>query len=96
METMPAIRVMTFNIRGSSDAWDEVNSWEKRAALNVETIKRYAPDVIGFQELQGANLETYLERLPEYSHVLGPEGGNHEPYDYESEGRTFESCRVHQ
>ncbi len=76
------VRVMSFNIRGSSDSWDNVNAWDKRAALNVETIKRCAPDVIGFPELQSGNLETYREQLPEYDYVLGPEGGNHEPYDY--------------
>ncbi len=76
------VRVMSFNIRGSFDTWDKVNAWDKRAALNFETIKRCAPDVIGFQELQSGNLETYRNQLSEYSYFLGPEGGNHEPHDY--------------
>ncbi len=60
---MNNIRVMSFNIRGSFDTWDNVNAWDKRAALNVETIKCHAPDVIGFQELQSGNLKTYRQQL---------------------------------
>jgi hypothetical protein len=44
--------------------------------LNVETVRRQAPDVIGFQELQSGNLDTYEEKLPQYRRVLGPRAGN--------------------
>jgi hypothetical protein len=63
------LRVMTFNVRGSNYR-DGLNVWENRAPLNVETIKHYALHLIGFQELQGGNLETYQEKLPEYDYVL--------------------------
>ncbi len=75
-------RVMSFNVRGSSRDRGEANAWENRADLNVEVIERQAPDLIGFQELQRGNLETYGERLPQYAHVLGPRSGNGSPYDF--------------
>jgi endonuclease/exonuclease/phosphatase family metal-dependent hydrolase len=67
---------MSFNVRGSFRDRDTPNAWPERAALNVETIGRYAPEVIGFQELQSGNVETYSETLPRYDHVPGPEYGN--------------------
>lgn len=69
-------RVMSFNIRGASDEHDGVNGWAQRAALNVETIKRYAPDLIGFQELQTGNLEVYEAELTEYQYILGNEASS--------------------
>jgi endonuclease/exonuclease/phosphatase family metal-dependent hydrolase len=70
---MPGIRVMTLNIAGgllTQDAGE--NAWEKRAPVNVQTIERYAPDLIGFQEVDAGNLEIYQQHLTEYEHVLGP------------------------
>ncbi len=74
---MLPIRVMTFNIfsPGDLEEGDELppeelpNSWADRAALNVRTIKKYDPDLIGFQEVERAKLETYREALGEYSFV---------------------------
>jgi endonuclease/exonuclease/phosphatase family metal-dependent hydrolase len=73
------LRVMSFNIRGFSRRGD---SWADRAALNVATIKRYAPDLIGLQELQAESLATYKEKLPEYAHILGPGAGNKTPHEF--------------
>jgi endonuclease/exonuclease/phosphatase family metal-dependent hydrolase len=73
---------MTFNVRGSFNKSDGINAWNNRAALNVETIKRHAPDLIGFQELQSGNLDTYQQRLPEYDYILGPIAGNKAPYEF--------------
>jgi endonuclease/exonuclease/phosphatase family metal-dependent hydrolase len=67
-----SVRVMSFNVRGASHARDGVNLWEKRAAMNVETIRRYGPDVIGFQECQNENLEAYEKELPGYARLPGP------------------------
>jgi endonuclease/exonuclease/phosphatase family metal-dependent hydrolase len=72
---------MTFNVRGSNYR-DGLNVWENRAPLNVETIKHYALHLIGFQELQGGNLETYQEKLPEYDYVLGPEASDKAPHQF--------------
>jgi endonuclease/exonuclease/phosphatase family metal-dependent hydrolase len=70
------LRVISFNVRGSFRDLGTPNAWPERAALNVETIRRHAPDLIGFQELQSGNLETYGELLQRYERVLGPEYGN--------------------
>lgn len=79
---MPTLRVMTFNIRGSFYAHDGANIWEHRAPLNIETILRYAPDLIGFQEVHTGNLATYRERLPQYDAILGPETDEPDLHDY--------------
>ncbi len=76
------LRVMSFNIRGFSRRGDGINRWENRATLNVATIKRYAPDLIGLQELQAESLATYREELPEYARILGPGAGNKRPHEF--------------
>jgi endonuclease/exonuclease/phosphatase family metal-dependent hydrolase len=73
---------MTFNVRGSIHEGDGINAWNNRAALNVETLKRQAPHVIGFQEVQSGNLVTYEERIPEYGRVLGPRAGDKAPHEF--------------
>ncbi len=73
---MAPIRVMTFNVQGATYPVEGVNNWPQRAALNVATIKRAAPDLIGFQEVQRGNLATYQEELREYDHVLGNNYGD--------------------
>jgi endonuclease/exonuclease/phosphatase family metal-dependent hydrolase len=75
------LRVMSFNVRGSFHDAARKNAWRNRAALNVATIKRYAPDVIGLQESQRGNLATYRRHLPRYARIRGPKYGNAFPYD---------------
>jgi endonuclease/exonuclease/phosphatase family metal-dependent hydrolase len=72
---------MSFNVRGSFRDVTTKNSWRNRAALNVATIKRCAPDVIGLQESQRGNLATYRRQLPRYAQIQGPRYGNAFPYD---------------
>jgi endonuclease/exonuclease/phosphatase family metal-dependent hydrolase len=72
---------MSFNVRGSFHDAARKNAWRNRAALNVATIKRYAPDVIGLQEPQRGNLATYRRHLPRYARIRGPKYGNAFPYD---------------
>jgi endonuclease/exonuclease/phosphatase family metal-dependent hydrolase len=76
------IRVMSFNVRGSFHDAREKNAWRNRADLNVATIERYAPDVIGLQEAQRGNLGAYSQRLPRYAHIRGPRYGNAIPHDF--------------
>jgi endonuclease/exonuclease/phosphatase family metal-dependent hydrolase len=76
------IRIMSFNVRGSYHDVGKKNAWRNRAALNVATIERYAPDVIGLQEAQRGNLDAYRKRLPRYSHIRGPRYGNTFPHDF--------------
>ena len=74
---MLPVRVMSFNIfsPGELEEGEELpleelpNGWADRAPLNIRTIKRYEPDLIGFQEIERAKLETYREALDEYSFV---------------------------
>lgn len=68
------VRVMSFNVRGASHR-DGINAWEARADLNVRTIKRYEPGVIGLQEVQAPNLAVYEKELPGYNRVMGPAYG---------------------
>lgn len=70
---MQQIRVMSFNIRGSSFAEDGVNKWANRGPVNVATVRRYAPDLIGFQEVHRGNLVTYHDYLSDYRWFRGPE-----------------------
>lgn len=65
------MRIMTFNVRGSFHA-DPHNSWEERRDLNIATIKKYAPDILGMQEVQSGNMQAYEAELPEYDVELGP------------------------
>ena len=76
------MRVMSFNVRGSFRDATRKNAWRNRADLNVATIERYAPDVIGLQESQLGNLATYRRRLPRYAQIRGPKYGNAFPYDF--------------
>lgn len=73
---------MSFNVRGSFRDRGTRNSWSNRAALNVATIERYAPDVIGLQEAQRGNLGAYRKHLPRYALVRGPRYGNTIPHDF--------------
>ena len=67
-----SVRVMSFNVRGASHMRDGINVWEQRAGMNVEAIKRYGPDLIGFQEFQNENLAVYERELTGYTRLLGP------------------------
>src|SRR5205814_4624374 len=80
--SVTALRVMTFNIRGYWHPGDGVNQWHHREALNVATIRRAAPHLIGFQEAQGRNLKAYKKLLPEYWYTEGPQYGNRPPHEW--------------
>lgn len=83
-QAMNSIRIMTFNLRGSGYPQDAPNIWENRAALNLKTIRRWAPDLIGFQELQTGNRETYDNELIEYDSILGTPSNEPDFYNYNS------------
>ena len=57
--------VMTFNIR-TSYIPDGENAWAKRKELVAETIRRYAPDVIGMQEAITEQIDYLTDVMPEY------------------------------
>ena len=57
--------VMTFNIR-TSNIPDGDNAWPLRKELLAETIRKFAPDVIGMQEAIDEQLDYLSSVLPEY------------------------------
>lgn len=72
---MSTLRVMTFNIHGSYN-------WQSRADLNITTLQRSMPDLIGFQELQMVNLAVYEQIFSEYTYALGPAFDTSEEHNY--------------
>ncbi len=73
---------MSFNVRGSFRDMRKKEAWRNRAALNVATIERHAPDVVGLQECQRGNLRAYRKHLARYARIRGPEYGNVIPYEF--------------
>jgi endonuclease/exonuclease/phosphatase family metal-dependent hydrolase len=73
---------MSFNINGTQG--DEHNTWAVRAPLNLSVIRRYAPDLIGLQEVAQANLDTYCAQLADYALVVGNCYGDMPPQEYTS------------
>lgn len=63
-----AIRVMSFNIRYGK-ARDGDNRWDLRKQLVAQTIRTFAPDLLGLQEIMPFQAEYLREQLPEYEYV---------------------------
>lgn len=78
---MEQFRIMTFNVRGTMHD-DGANKWPARADLNVQTIRRCDPDLLGFQELQTGNVMKYYTDMPGYMHVLGGENSEINRFQY--------------
>lgn len=83
---------MSFNVRGSFRDAGKKDAWPHRAALNVATIERHAPTLIGLQECQRGNLAAYRKHLTRYARVRGPEYGNTPPHD--SNAILFDPTRL--
>ncbi|MFW5690885.1 MAG: endonuclease/exonuclease/phosphatase family protein [Chloroflexota bacterium] len=69
---MTALKIMTMNVRGSHFEIDGAHYWPYRAGLAAETVLRHAPHIIGFQEFQTGNRDTFDQALPDYEYTLGP------------------------
>lgn len=67
------VRVMTFNIRFDT-VQDEPagNRWRDRRDSVVETVRRHAPDVVGFQEALRSQLADLTAAFPRYRAVGRP------------------------
>lgn len=59
------LRVMSFNVR-NSNAQDGENAWAKRTKLFFDTIERFGPDLIGFQEVLANQHDAITERMPAF------------------------------
>lgn len=56
------VRVMSFNVRYGT-APDGDNRWERRRDLFFETIEKFQPDLIGFQEVVTLQYDAIAERM---------------------------------
>jgi endonuclease/exonuclease/phosphatase family metal-dependent hydrolase len=78
-EVKELVRVMSFNVLQTHTADEEsayfADLWRQRADLNVRVIKRYRPDLIGFQELDNGHWAVYETQLAEYAFQQAPAGG---------------------
>lgn len=75
---MAHIRVMTinnFNTIPEEEIEFPSDRWENRADYNVNFLKRYRPDIIGFQEFEPEHGETYRQTLDEYEQSIANESG---------------------
>lgn len=66
-----SLTVMTFNVRGAREEKGGINHWNLRRRLNIQTIRRANPDILGLQEVQYGNLMAYRDNLHDYHHYLG-------------------------
>jgi endonuclease/exonuclease/phosphatase family metal-dependent hydrolase len=73
---------MTFNLRGCKYPQDAPNLWLNRADLTLRTLRKYSPDLIGFQEVQEGNLETLQNELAEYNYFIGTPSNEIDFYNY--------------
>jgi endonuclease/exonuclease/phosphatase family metal-dependent hydrolase len=62
----PPFRVMSFNVR-NSNAQDGENVWSKRTDLFFQTITRFNPDLIGFQEVLANQYDLIAERMKDHA-----------------------------
>lgn len=60
-----ALRVMSFNIRYGT-AKDGVNHWDRRREFLIDTIEKFAPDLLGTQETLAFQRDYLAEKLSGY------------------------------
>ena len=77
---------MSFNIRYGT-AKDGEDRWENRQGMLLDTIRAYAPDVLGMQEVLASQADFLREKLPEYGFCGGgrddgKRGGEFSPVMY--------------
>jgi endonuclease/exonuclease/phosphatase family metal-dependent hydrolase len=60
------LRIMSFNVR-TSGAQDGENNWDARRELFFETIARFRPTLIGFQEVRENQHDEIVARMPEFA-----------------------------
>jgi endonuclease/exonuclease/phosphatase family metal-dependent hydrolase len=77
---MSHLRVMTFNVLqtllGEEDIEHHSDIWANRAEFNIQTVRRYDPDIIGLQEFDEGHWGDYQEKFPEYEHDVFDSLGN--------------------
>jgi endonuclease/exonuclease/phosphatase family metal-dependent hydrolase len=69
------LRVMSFNVRNSHARDEDHNKWPNRKELVYEVIRKYAPDILGLQEVNRFQLDDIKQILPEYEIIgMGSKG----------------------
>lgn len=71
------LKVMSFNVR-TMKADDGADGWAKRRDLFADTIRQVDPDVIGTQELNKAQGDDTVARLPAYTWFGRDRHGGHD------------------
>ncbi len=76
---MSDLNVMTFNLRGCVFN-DGDNVWSNRALLATTVVREWEPDILGLQEAQEGNLDTFSEALSGYERKDGLRYNNRDPF----------------
>jgi endonuclease/exonuclease/phosphatase family metal-dependent hydrolase len=66
LEAAEPLKVMSFNVR-NSNAKDEENVWGKRTKLFFDTIDKFGPDLIGFQEVLADQYDEITAHMKGYA-----------------------------
>jgi endonuclease/exonuclease/phosphatase family metal-dependent hydrolase len=76
------MRLMSFNIRFDAEGDARTGDrWADRAMSVIETVRRFAPDIVGFQEALRGQLDDLIAALPDHQAVGSPrESGSHGEY----------------
>ncbi len=62
------LRIISFNIRYYNEK-DGINHWDNRKASCLEIIKKYSPNIVGFQEMLFPQFGFFIKELFDYSWV---------------------------
>ncbi len=69
------LKLMTYNLKFASPTYQP--SWEIRRVMQVDMIRKYAPDIIATQEGLKEQIDYLMEELPEYIVIgEGRKGGD--------------------
>jgi endonuclease/exonuclease/phosphatase family metal-dependent hydrolase len=77
------LSIMSYNLLYDDPRWGEEYRWVKRSAGVLELVRRYAPDVLGAQELTADSYCELREVLPEYGGTvpaIAPRSNEPEPW----------------
>jgi endonuclease/exonuclease/phosphatase family metal-dependent hydrolase len=88
-DPVPAIRVMSFNLRFAT-ANDGPNHWDLRQGAVGQAIARFDPDLLGTQETLASQRDFVLERFPHLRAIAvgrddGAEAGEMSPVFYRAD-----------
>ncbi len=74
-DTGKTLKLMTYNLKYASPAFEP--SWEVRREMQLDMIRKYAPDIIGTQEGLKEQIDYLADHLPDYVVIgEGRKGGD--------------------